>query len=214
MNSRLKFFLYYQPGLLFCLTLVFLTAGGVHANRQASPAGPAAAEMQSLSGRGGHFEVILKFPPLALGSEATLTAYVLDGATNEPVQGATVSGGMSSGTESITVPFTETARTLAGAVAGAYQGEIRVASDEASSWLFDISLGEKSDLVAIDGFKAGQSSGPAAPAPQADEESGSGIRLTPAEIALLLAAFAVLQVAIFIFIRKRNTSGGSAKESR
>ena len=201
--------LFYWFGLLFCTLIVFWAASGAHAGQSVPPAGQTAVEMQSLSGQGEYFEVVLKFPPFTLGSEAALTAYVLDGVTNEPVQGATVSGGLSSGTESLTVPFTETAQPMA----GAYQGKVRVENDEASSWLFDISQGEKSDLVAIDGFKAGQSSGPAAPAPQADEEPGSGIHLTPAEIALLLAAFAVLQVAIFIFIRKRNTSGGSAKES-
>lgn len=209
MNSGLNLFLLCRPGLLFCLAIVFLAAGGAHANPAPPSAGPDAAEMQSLSGHGEYFEVILKYPPIALGSEAALTVYVLDGVTNEPVQGATVSGGMSSGTENISVPFTETAQPTA----GAYQGKIRVESNEASSWLFDISLGEKSDLVAIDGFKAGEKAGTAAPASPADEESGSGIRLTPTAIALLLAVFAVLQAVIFIFIR-RLTSGGSAKESR
>ena len=203
--------LFYWSGLLFCTLIVFWAAGGAHAGQSVPPAGQTAVEMQSLSGQGEYFEVILKFPPLALGGEAALTAYVLDGLTNEPVQGATVSGGMSRGPESITVPFTETAQPMT----GAYQGKIRVESDEASSWLFDISFGEKSDLVAIDGFKAGQNAGPTAPAaPQADDESGSGIRLTPAEMALLLAAFVVLQAVIFIFIRKRFASGGSVKESR
>ncbi|EKD35455.1 MAG: hypothetical protein ACD_75C01904G0001, partial [uncultured bacterium] len=164
------------------------------------------------SGQGEHFEVILKFPSsFASGSDLALTAYVLDGATNEPVQGATVSAGMSGGTESIVVPFTEAAQPIA----GVYQGTIRLVSDKSSSWLFDITLGEKNDLVAIDGFKAGdKSTGAPGPAPPPAGKTGYDLSLTPTAIVVLLAAFAVLQAAIFFLLRKKCTSGGSAKESR
>jgi len=207
--------LLYRPALLFCSLIcslmVFWAADGAHGGQTVSPTGPAAAGMQSLSGQGEHFEVILKFPSsFASGSDLALTAYVLDGATNEPVQGATVSAGMSGGTESLTVPFTEAAQPIG----GAYQGKIRVVSEE-SSWLFDITLGEKNDLVAIDGFKAGdKSTGAPGPAPPPAGKAGLDISLTPTAIVVLLAAFAVLQVAIFFLLRKKITSGGSAKESR
>lgn len=204
--------LFGRPALIFWTLLLFSAASGVHATQPPPPAESAAAEMQSLSGRGEYFEVILKFPTFAVGSDVALIAYVLDGVTNEPVRKATVSGGMSSGAKSITVPFTETDQP----VAGAYRGKIRVESGETASWLFDISLGDKSDLVAIDGFKAGEAStgaGPAAQAPSADKPSGIDINLSRTEIGLLLAAFAALQAAVFFFIRKRRISGGSAKES-
>lgn len=204
--------LFYRPALLCCFLIVFWAAGGAHGGQPASPMGPAAAGMQTLSGQGELFEVILKFPAsFAIGSDVSLVAYVLDGATNEPVRGATVSGGMSSGAESIAVPFTEAAQ----AIAGAYQGKIRVVSDKPSSWLFDIALGEKNDLVAIDGFKAGEESmGAPAPVPPGARETGYAISLTPVEIAVLLAAFAVLQAAIFFFLRKIFTSSGSTEDSR
>lgn len=203
-----------RPALFFfcCFLIVLSAAGGAYGGQPASPTGPAAVEMQSLSGQGEHFEVILKFPfSFSIGSDVPLTAYVLDGATNEPVQGATVSGGMSSGTESIAVVFTEAAQPIA----GAYQGKIRVVSDKPTSWLFDITLSEKNDLVAIDGFKAGEKSmASPAPAPPPAGKTGYNASLTPTAIVVLLAAFAVLQTAIFLFLRKKFTSGGSAKESR
>ena len=204
--------LFYRPASLFCSLMVFWAAGGAHGGQPMSPTGPSAAEMQSLSSQGEHFEVILKFPSsFSIGSDVALTAYVLDVATNEPVQGATVTGGMSSGTENITVPFTEAAQPIA----GAYQGKIRVVSEKPSSWLFDITLGDKSDLVAIDGFNAGEkSTGPLDPAPPPAEKTGYDISLTPTAIVVLLVAFAMLQTAIFFFLRKKFTSRGSAEESR
>jgi hypothetical protein len=200
-----------RPDLLFCALIVFWLANPALGGRPAAPAGQTVAEMQSLSGMGEHFEVILKFPSFAIGSDVPLTAYVLDGATNEPIQGATVSGGMSSGAESIAVPFTETAQPTP----GAYRASVRGESDKPSSWLFDILVGEKSDLVAIDGFNAGdKDTGPPVTAPPDAKETGSGITLTLTEMVVLIAFLAVLQAAIFLFIRKRCTSSASAKDSR
>jgi hypothetical protein len=200
-----------RPALFFCTLIVLLSVSAARASQPAPPTGPTAADMQSLAGRGEHFEVILKFPSLTIDSEVALTAYILDSATNEPVRGAAISGGMSSGTESITVPFSETDQP----VAGAYQGKIRVVSDKPTSWLFDISFGEKSDLIAIDGFKVGvKSTSPPASPPGEARQTGYDITLAPAEIAILLALFALLQAAIFFIIRRRYTSRISGEDSR
>lgn len=199
---------------LICLVIIGVLSGSTtHAEQSAAPAAQISSEVRSLTGRGDNFEVIVKFAPFPAGSEVPLTAYVLASDTNEPIRGAIVSGGMSGGTESLEVVFTEKPQPLA----GVYTATIRVGSDKPYSWLFDIALGDKSDLVAIDGFQAGdqeKSAAPAAPPPQEPREPGDGINLTPVEIVALLAAFAALQAAIFVFIRRRSTSGSSAKEPR
>lgn len=209
----MKYFLnlFCWPGLLFCALILLFSEGNVRANPPAAPAGPASAALRSLSGQGENFEVILKFPSFKIGSDVLLTAYVLDSVTNEPIKGAALSGGMSSGSDSITVAFKQTPESTP----GAYAGQVRVLSEKPYSWLFDISLGEKTDLVAIDGFKAGEVSGGApAQASLEHKETGDGINLTPAEIAVFIAAFVVLQVAIILFVRKRYPSNASAKDPR
>lgn len=208
----MKYFLnlFRWPGLLFCALILF-SAGKVHANPPAAPAGQTGAELRSLSGLGENFEVILKFPSFKTGSDVPLTAYVLDSVTNEPIKGAALSGGMSSGSESITVTFKDTPESTP----GAYAGQVRVLSEKPYSWLFDISRGEKTDLVAIDGFKAGgDSGGTPAQASLEQKETGDGINLTPAEVAVFIAAFVVLQVAIVLFVRKRYPPNASAKDPR
>lgn len=199
---------------LICFVFfVFWGGSKIHADQSAAAAVPGSSELRSLSGRGDNFEVIVKFPPFTAGSGVSLTAYVLASDTNEPIRGATVLGGMSGGTQSLEVVFTEKPQPLA----GVYTGTIRVESDKPYSWLFDIGLGDKSDLVAIDGFQADdKAKSPAPPAPAAHEpgETGAGINLTPVEIVALIAAFAALQAAIIVFIRRRCTPGSSAKEPR
>ncbi|MBI5593578.1 MAG: hypothetical protein HY881_24260 [Deltaproteobacteria bacterium] len=209
MKSYLNLFRW--PGLLYCVLIVFLSGSISHANQPVAPTVQAGSELRSLSGHGENFEVILKFSSFKPGSDVFLTAYVLNSATNEPILGATLSGSLSSGSESLPVVFTETPQTLP----GAYAGKVTVLSDKPYSWLFDVSLGEKSDLVAIDGFKAGEDSGATPrPAPLEPRKTGYEIKLTPAEIIALIAAFVVLQVAILFFARKRFTFGASEKDPR
>jgi len=207
------FNLFCRWGLMCFIISGFWSGSQTHADQSAAAAAQASSEMRSLSGRGDNFEVIVKFAPFSAGSEVSLIAYVLASDTNEPIRGAIVSGGMSGGTESLEVVFTEKPQPLA----GVYAATIRVAGDKPYSWLFDIALGDKSDLVAIDGFQAGdqeKSAAPPAPTPHEPGETGAGINLTPIEIVALITAFAVLQAAIFVFIRRRCVSGSSAKEPR
>lgn len=195
--------------LLAYLAILFGVMGAVQANSASPPAIPAGVGMQSLSGKGEYFEAILKFTPTGLGSEIPLTIFLLDAVTNEPVQGATVSGGMSDGTKTVTVPFLESTTP----VVGAYKGKILVDKQFTASWLFDISLGEKSDLIAIDGFKTGEKIEISPPStPSKNEPTNSGILLSPSAIALILVVFAALQVAIFLFFQKKITDGRSFKE--
>ncbi len=203
--------LFLWPGLIFCAFIVVLFTHNAQAT-QPAPAieqtGPAA---RSLSGNGENYEIILKYSPFTTGSDVSLTAYVLDKATNEPIQGASLSGSMSSGSESLPCVFTETSQSIS----GAYHGTIRVVSDEPHSWLFDISRGDKDDLIAIDGFRTGnESKGISAPVVIEPKEISHGIKLTVAEIVAFIAAFVVLQVAIFFFMRKRFSLTATAKDPR
>ncbi|MDO9265437.1 MAG: hypothetical protein Q7U02_15820 [Desulfosalsimonadaceae bacterium] len=166
----------------------------------------AASEVRTLSGLGENFEVILKFSSFEPGEEVPLTAYVLDSITNEPIKGAAISGGLSSGNASVSVVFKEAAHGLP----GAYESKVRVLSDKPYSWLFDISLGEKSDLVAIDGFKAGKQD-KGAPHPAA-KEADYAVKLTPAMVTVVAVAFALLQAAILFFVRRRLSPRTPAKD--
>jgi hypothetical protein len=203
--------LFCRTGFLICVVIIFLSGRESYANQPDAPTGKNLSTLRSVSGHGEIFEVILKFSSFKPGSDVSLIAYVLDGATNEPIQGATLSGGLSSGTESLTVVFTETSLALP----GAYEGKVHVLSGKPYSWLFDISLGEKSDLVAIDGFKAGDDiTGTPTTAALEPKETGYEIKLTPAVIVVFIAAFVVLQLAIFFFVRKRSTFTASTKDLR
>lgn len=207
----MKYFLnlFCWPYLFFCAIIGFLPESLAQANQSAAPTGQAGSALRSLSGHGENYEVILKFSSFKTGSDVPLTAYVLDSTTNEPVKGAILSGSMSSGSESLAVAF----KATSGAIPGAYEGKVRVLSDKPYSWLFDISLGKKSDLVAIDGFKAGEDSRET-PTPTSLQTKGTGyeIKLTPAKIAVFIAAFVVLQVAIVFFVRKRFPCSASPKD--
>ena len=205
------FNLFCRTGILICVLIAFLSWRQCYANQPAAPTGKTGSVLRSLSGHGESFEVILTFSSFKPGSDVSLIAYVLDVATNEPIRGAALSGGLSSGTESLPVVFTETPNSLP----GAYEGRAHVLSGKPYSWLFDISLGEKSDLIAIDGFKAGDDiTGTSNPAALEPKETGYEIKLTPGIILVFIASFGVLQLAIFFFLRKRLTFSPSAKDLR
>lgn len=203
--------LFRWPGLIcYALTLI-LFADSAHSAKVAPPTAQTAPEVQSLSGLGENFEVILKYSPFTSGNDVSLTAYVLDKTTNEPIKGAILSGSMSSGSASLNCTFTETSRLIA----GAYQGTIRVVSDEPYSWLFDISLGDKNDLIAIDGFKpGGVSKGISAPVASEPKATSQGINLTVVEIITFISAFMVFQLLIFFFMRKRFLKTPATKDPR
>lgn len=212
MNLRLNLVPSQCSRLLSYLAILFWAMSTTQANSASPPAIPAGAEMHSLSSKGEYFDAVVKFTQVGLGNEIPLTLYLLDAVTNEPVQGATISGGMSDGSETVTVPFLESARP----VVGAYQGKISVDKQLTASWLFDISHGEKSDLIAIDGFKVGDKSKIAPPATPSrkNEPTNAGILISPSEIALILLVFTALQAATFLYFRKKLTAGRSLKELR
>ena len=198
--------------VFLCAALTVLASGGEPLARQSgAPTEPTGSEIRTLSGQGENFEVILKFSSIGPLGDISLTAYVLDNSTNEPIQGAVLSGGMSSGNESVSVVFTEAPFVLP----GAYEGKVRVLSDKPYSWLFDISLGEKSDLVSIDGFKAGNGNKGAIDAAILEpKETSYTVKLTPARITVFVAAFMLLQAIILFFVRRRFSPRTPAKERR
>lgn len=195
-----------------CAAMTVLASGGEPlAGQSGAPTEPTGSDVRTLSGQGENFEVILKFSPAGPLGDISLTAYVLDNSTNEPIQGAVLSGGMSSGNESISVVFTEETSMLP----GAYEGKVRVLSDKPYSWLFDISLGDKSDLVSIDGFKAGSGNkGAVDAAILGPKETGYTVKLTPARITVFVAAFMLLQTIILFWVRRRFLPRTPAKELR
>jgi hypothetical protein len=202
-------------GLIF-YALTGFTPFGVfgeesHDRQEAVSTEQTGSEVRTLSSHGEYFEVILKFSSFEPGGDVSLLAYVLDGTTNEPIQGAVLSGGMSSGNESVSVAFTEAPSALP----GAYEGKVRILSDKPYSWLFDISLGEKSDLVSIDGFKAGNGNkGVIDAAILEPKETGYTVKLTPTRITVFVAAFMLLQAIILFFVRRRFSPRTPAKELR
>jgi hypothetical protein len=131
---------------------VFAHEGETHAEPESTPVALVGSDKISVSGRGDTFEVVLKYFPFEKGSDVPLTAYVLDIATNEPVSGAKMTGTLSTGAESHDVTFAE----LAAGLTGSYAASIKVEGGEKLSWLFDIAAGDKTDLVAVDGFKLGE----------------------------------------------------------
>lgn len=203
--------LFCRPGLIICALTLVLFVGNACSTGPVPPAQPTASEVRVLSGLGENYEVILKYLPFTTGSEVSLTAYILDKATNEPIQGAVLSGSMSSGSESLPCIFTEASPSIA----GAYQGKIRVVGDEIYSWLFEISHGDQNDLIALDGFNSGSGSpGTSKPALVVPKENGRGLNFTVAEIIAVIAAFMVLQVAVFFFLRNRFSLTAAAKDPR
>lgn len=192
-------FMFLRIGFIFFCLTVFLPWG--YADQAPEKKGETGSGLQALSGHGENFEVVLKYAPFKTGTDVFLVVYVLDIATNEPIKGAVLSGSMSSGAEGLSVEFKEMEDELP----GAYGGTVRVKTDKPNSWLFDISLGEKSDLIAIDGFITGD--GSQSPSFQADsehKETGFGITLTPARIGLLIAVFICLQMVIIYYVRRKE----------
>lgn len=199
------------PGLVFCACIVVLFAHTAYAASPTLATELTGPELRSLSGLGENYEIILKYSPFTTGNDVSLSVYILDKATNEPVQGAILSGSMSSGSESLSCTFTETSPSLA----GVYQGTIRVVGDEPYSWLFEVSHGDKDDLIALDGFRSGNDSkGLSAPVPLEPKEIGNELSFTVAEIVAVIAAFMVLQAAIFFFMRNRFSLTAAAKDPR
>jgi ABC-type branched-subunit amino acid transport system permease subunit len=167
------------------------------------------AETVGVSGHGDTFEVVLKFLPFHSDSEVGVTAYVLDFATNEPIRGATVSGGLSSKAGAdLTVPFTETTSGLP----GAYQAKVSVAAGQSYSWLFDIAVGEKSDLVPVDGFKASTATG------ASNGVAGSPkVPMFPLQLRQWIAlsiVTAALLAGVVLFARRHRASGQKERTSK
>jgi len=192
-------FMFLRIGFIFFCLTVFLP--WVYADQVSGTKGETGLGLQALSGHGENFEVVLKYATFKPGNDVSLVVYVLDIATNEPIKGAALSGNMSSGDDSLAVEFKEMKNELP----GTYGGTARVKTDKPYSWLFDISLGEKSDLIAIDGFITGD--GRQLPSRQTDSENKETefeIVLTPVRIGLLIAVFICLQVVIIYYVRRKE----------
>lgn len=151
----------FRPGMCIAAIVIAATVvprpvalaheGESHAEPESTAVALEGSERISVSGHSDTFEVVLKFVPFQPGTEVPITAYVLDAGTNEPIRGAKVSGTLSSGTSSQDVTFVE----ISDGLPGSYAERIKVESEGKLSWLFDITAGDKSDLVAVDGFKPG-----------------------------------------------------------
>lgn len=202
-------FMLLTNSFLFFVLTFFLSGSEPSAAQATETKGAITSESQALSGHGENFEIVLKYFTFKPGNDISLVAYVLDKATNEPIKGATLSGSLSNGNESASVVFKETPKQLP----GAYDGKVRVLTDKPYSWLFDVSLGEKSDLVAIDGFKAGEDSkSPPDQAVPENKETAYGIILTPVRIVLLIVVFIGFQAAVIYFVRRRFAHSMPGKE--
>lgn len=107
--------------------------------------------LMAATGSGSSFEGILKYKPFIKGDKVELTLYLVSMESNRPITGATVSGSLSEGDKSTAVAF----QSKANGPAGAYAATAIPSSDATMSWLFDVSAGSDSELIAIGGFKSG-----------------------------------------------------------
>lgn len=171
--------------------------GESHAEPESVPVALSGSDRISVSGHGDTFEVVLKFTPFEPGMEVPLTAYVLDTATNEPIHGAKVSGALSTGAESRNESFAE----VAAGPPGAYEATVKVTGDEKVSWLFDVAAGDKTDLVAVDGFKAG-GIGQSTSAHAETGKTSAFIELTRTQAAVAAAALVTVIVVLARLARR------------
>lgn len=177
------------------LLLVVVAFGGVrahegedHGTPEPVVAMPGEALLAAV-GDGVAFDAVLKFRPFEKGEQVALTLYLASSETNRPVSSASISGSLSNGESSTTIAF----RAKEGGPPGAYSATVTPGSDSAMSWLFDITAGSESDLIAISGFKAGAKlSAPAVGATHSHAHASS-----PPLVAVLVSLGVLLATAAF-----------------
>lgn len=141
-------------------------------------------------GEGAAFDAILKYRPFEKGEQVAITLYLASSETNRPVSDASISGSLSDGENTTTIAF----RAKEGGPPGAYSATATPGSDSAMSWLFDITAGSDSDLIAISGFKAGTNlSAPTVGATHSHAHASS-----PPLIAVLVSLGVLLATAAFV----------------
>lgn len=139
------------------LLLTLVAASGVEAHEGEDHGTPEPVvavpgeALLSATGAGAAFDAVLKYRPFARGEQVALALYLVSSETNRPVGDATVNANLSDGDKSTTIAF----QPKAGGPVGLYSATVTPESDVAMSWLFDVSAGSESDLIAISGFKAG-----------------------------------------------------------
>lgn len=178
------------------LLLAVVAIGGVEAHEgedHGTPEPVVAAPGEALlsaAGAGAAFDAVLKYRPFEKGGQVALTLYLASSETNRPVGGASISGSLSDGENNTTIAF----RAKEGGPPGAYSATATPGSDSAMSWLFDITAGSESDLIAISGFKAGANlSAPAVGATHSHAHASS-----PPPIAVLVSLGVLLATAAFV----------------
>lgn len=159
-----------------------------------APVVSAGSAQLAIGGHSTSLEGVLKYLPFEVGEKVDLTFYLLSMADNRGVGGATVKGTMSSGSTSTDVEF----RAKADGPAGAYSGSVTVSEAKTMSWLFDVTVGDDSDLIALGGFEAGR---PHAGASVESAQHTGTATIPPMAFAATFGGALVLAVAAFVFGR-------------
>jgi hypothetical protein len=152
------------------------------------------------AGSGAVFDAVLKYPPFGKGERVSVVLYLVSSETNRPVADATVIANLSEGDKSTTVAF----QPNAGGPVGAYSATISPGSAVAMSWLFDVTAGSDSDLIAISGFKAGDNAVGKQAGAHHSHDSG------PPQVAVLIALGSLLVIGAFAAGRLTARKGGAA----
>jgi len=159
----------------------------------AAPVGAPGDAFVAVDGRGESFEGVLKFKPFDKGEKVDLVFYLLSLENNRAVAEAKVSATLSEGASSTEVAFVP----KQGGPLGAYTATVTVADDKTRSWLFDVTAGDTSDLIAVGGFQAEE----AVEEPHAVDGGLGQPAMSPAAFSATLGAAILLAGASFAFGR-------------
>lgn len=139
-----------------------------------------------IGGSGSLFDAVLKYRPFAKGENVDVTLYLVSSETNRPIAGAAVAASLSEGDDSTSVEF----RPAEGGPAGAYAATVSPGTDEAMSWLFEVTAGDDYDLIGVTGFRASEHVQATQDAPHHDHAPVSRSVAVAASLGVLLAAAA------------------------
>ena len=155
------------------------------------------------TGGGAAFDAVLKYKPFAKGEQVSLTLYLVSLETNRPVGDAAVSASLSEGDKSTTVAF----QPKVGGPVGAYSATVTPESDATMSWLFDMTAGSDSELIAIGGFRAVDK----APGKDVGDALPRAHESNPPRMAILVSLGSLLAVGAFAAGRFTARKGVSVR---
>lgn len=113
---------------------------------------PGVSNMQSPWAQSENFELVVKYNPIEPGKETVLDIYLSDFATNAPIGNATIS---------VSVSGNDSLSALAGAEKNPGLYFVKMVFPKAGNYdlLFDITAGDKADLLEIKNIQAGATAG-------------------------------------------------------